>query len=82
MTRSCLLDVIINHLKRKSSKRCVVSTKNYFRIFLLKIAQGLVKDSLKPVMTPLRVRENELFPRNVCIACKDANPNKANLYNL
>ena len=27
-----------------------------FRIFLLKISQGFVKNSLKPTMTPLRVR--------------------------
>ena len=47
-----------------------------FRIFLLKISQGFVKNSLKPTMTPLRVRGNELFPRNFCRVCKDVSPRK------
>ena len=47
-----------------------------FRFFLLKISQGFVKNSLKPTMTPLRVRGNELFPRNFCRVCKDVSPRK------
>lgn len=48
-----------------------------FRLYLLKISQGLVKNSPKPGMTPLRVRGNELFPRNFCNDCKNQKiPNK------
>ena len=47
-----------------------------FQLFLLKISQGLVKDSLKPSMTPLRIRGNELFPRNFCRDCKNLSPRK------
>ena len=47
-----------------------------YRIFLLRIAQGLVKNSPKPAMAPLRVRGNELFPRNFCRDCKDVSPRK------
>ena len=45
-------------------------------IFSLKISQEFVKNSLKPTMTPLRVRGNELFPRNFCRVCKDVSPRK------
>ena len=34
-----------------------------FRIFLLKISQGFVKNLVKPTMTPLRVRGNEMWIR-------------------
>jgi len=33
-------------------------------------------DPVKPTMTPLRVRGNELFPRNFCRVCKDVSPRK------
>ena len=46
-----------------------------YRLFLLKISQGLVKNSVKAPLRPLRVR-NQLFPRNFCRICKDNNPRK------
>ena len=50
-----------------------------FRLFLLKICQGLVKENVRPEMTPLTVHANSstfLFPRNFCHDCKTSRPSK------
>ena len=50
-----------------------------FRLYLLKISQGLVKNNVIPEMAPLRVRANGsnfLFPRNFCQDCKSRRPSK------
>ena len=46
-----------------------------YRKFLLKIARGFCRRSVKPPMAPLRVR-NLSFSRDNCMLCKELNPKK------
>ena len=47
-----------------------------YRTFLLKIAQGLVAESLKSESTPLRIPGYGDYSRNNCSECKEITPQK------
>lgn len=47
-----------------------------YRLHLLKIAQGLVSESLKTEMVPLRIPGYDEYSRHNCSECKDISPRK------
>ena len=47
-----------------------------YRKFLLKLAQGLLHDSIKPADPPLRVPGYENYTRNQCVECRENDPKK------
>ena len=49
--------------------------RQYYRDFMLRVAQGFCAYSLKPATAPLRVR-NRTFSRSKCKSCHDISPYK------
>ena len=47
-----------------------------FRLFLLKVAQGLLEGCLKPENAPLRVGEHDVYSRKSCQECRDQDPKR------
>ena len=46
-----------------------------YRKYLLRLAQGFCRESLKPPLAPLRVR-NQIISRSKCRSCSNSTPYK------